>query len=131
MTVLLLVVRSQHCQAEPAGEDAAGKAQESEIIYDLEGKIQEHINNLVREKEIIEEFLQINAKENTSEQVGVEEYVSHPVNSYLLLKRMTYTWKLFKNKLEAVDIKDLGKEIQLKLKLELENTDKEVCLDSS
>ena len=87
---------------------------------DLEGKIQEYINSLVREKTMIEEFLKENNDHMPGAHVDHEEYVSHPVNCYNLLKRMTMSWVQLSRGLEELEKDSLGMSINRALQHEVD-----------
>eukprot|EP00090_Calanus_glacialis_P046785 TRINITY_DN9351_c0_g1_i1.p1 TRINITY_DN9351_c0_g1~~TRINITY_DN9351_c0_g1_i1.p1 ORF type:complete len:140 (-),score=38.46 TRINITY_DN9351_c0_g1_i1:42-461(-) len=123
---IVLVIDICNCQDDQIKDDVASEAAEHQNDFDIEGKIQEYIDSLAREKATIEEFLKENNEHRSLKEVDPEMYVSHPVNSYNLLKRMAVSWRLFNQKLGMVDTKDLGNEIHKKLQQELENV-KEVC----
>ena len=100
---------------------------ENGVDKDLGGKIQEYINSLVKEKTVIEEFLKENNEHRPGDDVDQEEYVSHPVNCYNLLKRMTMSWVHLSRKLEEMEEKSVGMNINRALQQELDNIPEELC----
>jgi predicted DNA-binding protein YlxM (UPF0122 family) len=127
---ILLFIDICNCQDDQIKDNVSSEAAENQNDYDVEGKIQEYIDSLTREKALIEGFLKENNEHRSLREVDPEMYVSHPVNSYNLLKRMTQSWRQFHQKLGMVDTNDLGNEIQKKLQQELDNV-KGVCTNGS
>ena len=81
-------------------------------IDSIEEKIQEYVNHLKLEKDAIKEFLMENNADRPDEETDLEEYVSHPVNSFNLLKRMVVSWSLFRSKMEKLSSETLGNSIE-------------------
>merc|ERR1712066_1171457 len=94
-----------------ADAEVASDILEDQTDDDIGGKLQEYVNSLEREKTMLEEFLRENNSHRPAEQVSPEVYVSHPVNSYNLLKRMSMPWRELSRKLEVMKKESLGEEI--------------------
>merc|ERR1712080_94667 len=72
----------------------AGRQETQEL--GLSGKIERYIKLLEEKRDVIDRFLQENYSDFNHSEYTAEEYVSHPINAYLLMKRTSVLWQAAK-----------------------------------
>merc|ERR1712218_266132 len=75
-------------------------------------KIEQYLDLLKRKRDAIDKFLKDNYSDFNHSDYTPEEYVSHPINAYMLMKRTTVIWQAAKKDILDPSSVDLYKEIQ-------------------
>merc|ERR1712115_194770 len=78
----------------------------------LSDKIERYIKLLEEKRDVIDKFLQENYSDFNHSDYTPEEYVSHPINAYLLMKRTSVLWQAAKPGILDATSEELWKEIQ-------------------
>ena len=74
------------CQSEPHNQAA----------QDLTLKVERYIALLEKKRDAIDEFLSENYSKFNHTDFSAEEYVAHPINAYMLMKRTSVLWQMAK-----------------------------------
>ena len=74
------------CQSEPHNQAA----------QDLTLKVERYIALLEKKRDAIDQFLGENYSNFNHTDFSAEEYVAHPINAYMLMKRTSVVWQMAK-----------------------------------
>merc|ERR1712130_713510 len=101
--LITIALLKKFCQNEDANEVTKEKV-DNEISYELQEKlgkisadkktmidekIKKYVKLLEKKRDIIDKFLDENYSDFNHSEITAEDYVSHPINAYMLLKRMS------------------------------------------
>merc|ERR1719195_1482931 len=79
---------------------------------EINAKMERYVALLRRRRDAIDKFLKDNYSDFNHSDYTPEEYVSHPINAYMLMKRTTVIWQAAKKDILDPSSVDLYKEIQ-------------------
>ena len=82
-----------------------------EIDKATKAKIEKYLQLLEKKKNAIDKFLEENYT-GWDRTMDAEEYVSHPINAYMLMKRTSVVWQAAKKDILDTSADQLWKEIQ-------------------
>ena len=83
---------------------------ESEDIpasQDLNEKVERYIALLEKKRDAIDKFLTENYSDFNHTDFSAEEYVAHPINAYMLMKRTSVMWQMAKPGDNSQNLKQL------------------------
>ena len=83
---------------------------ESEDIpasQDLNEKVERYIALLEKKRDAIDQFLTENYSDFNHTDFSAEEYVAHPINAYMLMKRTSVMWQMAKPGENSQNLKQL------------------------
>ena len=63
---------------------------------DLNDKVERYIALLEKKRDAIDQFLSENYSNFNHTDFSAEEYVAHPINAYMLMKRTSVMWQMAK-----------------------------------
>merc|ERR1739838_860106 len=102
------------------GNKEANKIEESDkkLVLDdaVNDKIERYLKLLEKKRDAIDKFLVENYSDFNHSDYTPEEYVSHPINAYMLMKRTSVMWQMAKPDILDTSSDDLWKEIEKDLK---------------
>merc|ERR1712241_392679 len=111
--LLLMPVNSNKEPAEVVNDVAEGKSTGDAV---LDEKIERYLKLLEKRRDAINKFLQENYSDFNHSDYTPEEYVSHPINAYMLMKRTSIMWQMAKPVILDTSSDDLWREIEKDLK---------------
>jgi len=103
--LFLISISCQIVLCEKEGVKHAGK----EALND---KIERYIKLLEKKRDDIDKFLNENYSDFNHSDYTPEEYVSHPINAYMLMKRTSVLWQMAKPGILDTASEELWNEIQ-------------------
>merc|ERR1719510_2427235 len=114
LAILALLLSSLGSSAgSETGEKAAVRPGKKHTTDEkINEKIDRYLDLLQTKKKAIEKFLKDNYSDFNHSDYTPEEYVSHPINAYMLMKRTTVIWQAAKKDILDPSSVDLYKEIQ-------------------
>ena len=71
-------------------------SEEQADIQDLTEKVERYIGLLEKKRDAIDKFLNENYSKFNHTDFSAEEYVAHPINAYMLMKRTSVLWEMAK-----------------------------------
>merc|ERR550534_905597 len=105
----LTLIISDTVQADDDGDMLTRRHHEDDVINE---KMERYEELLKRKRDVIDKFLKDNYSDFNHSDYTPEEYVSHPINAYMLMKRTTVIWQAAKKDILDPSSVDLYKEIQ-------------------
>merc|ERR1711894_621402 len=109
----LIFIVSDTVQADDDGDMETRRHHEDDVINE---RMERYEELLKRKRDVIDKFLKDNYSDFNHSDYTPEEYVSHPINAYMLMKRTTVIWQAAKNDILDPSSEELYKEIQEDLK---------------
>merc|ERR550534_472652 len=109
----LTLIISDTVQTDDDGGMDTRRHHEDDVINE---KMERYEELLKRKRDVIDKFLKDNYSDFNHSDYTPEEYVSHPINAYMLMKRATVIWQAEKADILDPSSEDLYKEIQEDLK---------------
>ena len=79
-------------------------------------KVERYIKLLEKKRDAIDKFLVENYSDFNHSDFTPEEYVSHPINAYMLMKRTSVMWQMAKPDILDTSSDELWKEIEEDMK---------------
>merc|ERR1712227_894904 len=123
--ILLLISSSAFCEEVTEEIEAKEVKKESETDVapkrhheddKINEKMEQYIKLLKRKKNAIDKFLRENYSDFNHSDYTPEEYVSHPINAYMLMKRTTVIWQNAKHDILDPASDNLWAEIEQDIK---------------
>ena len=71
-------------------------SEDIEATQDLNDKVERYIALLEKKRDAIDQFLRENYSNFNHTDFSAEEYVAHPINAYMLMKRTSVMWQMAK-----------------------------------
>merc|ERR1712154_349236 len=106
---IIIFIISDTVQADDDGDMETRRHHEDDVINE---KMERYEELLKRKRDVIDKFLKDNYSDFNHSDYTPEEYVSHPINAYMLMKRTTVIWQAAKKDILDPSSVDLYKEIQ-------------------
>merc|ERR1711953_543992 len=120
LAILALLLSSLGCSAGSETEEkpeVAGRAGKKHTSDEkINEKIDRYLDLLQTKKKAIEKFLKDNYSDFNHSDYTPEEYVSHPINAYMLMKRTSVIWNHAKHSILDPAADKLWDEIQEDMK---------------
>merc|ERR1711936_1569721 len=96
------------------GSDTEPKRHHEDDV--INEKMERYVGLLKRKRDAIDKFLKDNYSDFNHSDYTPEEYVSHPINAYMLMKRTTVIWQMAKPAILDTSSDELWKEIEQDMK---------------
>ena len=75
---------------------ATCESENTQAALELNGKLERYIELLEKKKDAIDKFLIENYSNFNHTDFSPDEYVAHPINAYMLMKRTSVMWQMAK-----------------------------------
>merc|ERR1711994_910065 len=115
LTFLVVLLIWLRCSKANEGEDKIVHKKHTSDDR-INEKIEQYLDLLQKKKTAIEKFLKDNYSDFNHSDYTPEEYVSHPINAYMLMKRTTVIWQAAKDDILDPTCEKLWEEIQEDMK---------------
>ena len=99
-------------------DEVVAEDNENTLVLDdaVNEKIERYLVLLEKKKAAIDKFLVENYSDFNHSDYTAEEYVSHPINAYMLMKRTSVMWQMAKPDILDTSSDELWKEIEQDMK---------------
>ena len=118
--VVLLVIVIIGLASTAGDKDGAEESDVSDdkLLLDdaVNEKVERYIKLLEKKRDAIDKFLVENYSDFNHSDFTPEEYVSHPINAYMLMKRTSVMWQMAKPDILDTSSDELWKEIEEDMK---------------
>merc|ERR1711994_609997 len=115
LTFLVVLLIWLRCSKANEGEDKIVHKKHTSDDK-INEKIERYLELLQKKKTSIEKFLTDNYSDFNHSDFTPEEYVSHPINAYMLMKRTSVIWQMAKPAILDTSSDELWKEIEQDMK---------------
>jgi len=100
-----------------ANKDGETETDEKLFLDDaIDEKVERYVKLLEKKRDAIDKFLVENYSDFNHSDFTPEEYVSHPINAYMLMKRTSIIWQMAKPAILDTSSDELWKEIEEDMK---------------
>ena len=100
-----------------ASKDGETETDEKLFLDDaINEKVERYVKLLEKKRDAIDKFLVENYSDFNHSDFTPEEYVSHPINAYMLMKRTSIIWQMAKPAILDTSSDELWKEIEEDMK---------------